>query len=64
MTDADIQRLDNGWRIRLPVRAENIRIEKRAVVVEEIDIRREMVEEVEDTVPMHREAIGLPPRFR
>jgi len=64
MTDADIQRLDNGWHVRVPVHAEEVRIEKRAVVVEEIDIRREMVEEVEDTVPMHREPIGLPPRFR
>lgn len=44
--EADIQRLANGWRIRLPIRREEITIEKRTVVFEEVEIRREQVEDV------------------
>ena len=34
-----------GWRIRLPVRREAITVHKRTVVVEEVEIRRELVHE-------------------
>jgi len=45
--DAAVQQLSNGWSIRLPVRAEEVRLEKRVVVYEEVEIRREYIEEVE-----------------
>jgi uncharacterized protein (TIGR02271 family) len=50
-------RQPDGWSIRLPVRREEVRVEKRVVVYEEVDIRREPVEDVEhvhDTV-LHEE---------
>ena len=46
-----------GWEIRLPLRAEQVTIEKRPVVVEEVVIRRRPLEEVvrlEDTVQLER----------
>ena len=42
-------RADGGWRIVVPVRGEEVAVEKRAVVYEELEIRREMIE---DTQPM------------
>ncbi|HLQ35734.1 MAG TPA: DUF2382 domain-containing protein [Chloroflexota bacterium] len=42
-------REDGGWRIAVPVRAEEVAIEKRTVVYEEVEIRREMIE---DTQPV------------
>jgi len=34
-----------GWRVVIPVRAEHVSVEKRTVVYEEVDIRRELVED-------------------
>lgn len=48
--DAQVERRDGGgWRIVLPLRKEEIAIEKRTVVYEEVEIRREMLE---DTAPI------------
>ena len=33
-----------GWSIRVPVREHNISVEKRTIVYEEVEIRREMIE--------------------
>jgi hypothetical protein len=35
-----LQRLACGWAIRLPVRADHVRIEKRTVIVERVTVRR------------------------
>ena len=46
-----------GWTIRLPVRAEHIRLEKQPVVVEEVIIRRERrmdVVHVDETIQRER----------
>jgi uncharacterized protein (TIGR02271 family) len=52
--DAHIERRDaGGWRITVPVRNEQVAVEKRTVVYEEVEIRREMLE---DTQPMARAA--------
>lgn len=46
-----------GWLIRVPLRAEQVTVHKRVYVVEEVDIQRELVDEVEtvqDTVRRER----------
>src|SRR5581483_12033636 len=44
--EASVQRNGDGWTIRLPVRVEEVHVQKRVVVYEEVEIRREYVEEV------------------
>ena len=44
--DAHIERTANGWYIRLPLRREDVRIDKRTVVAERVVIRRASVEDV------------------
>jgi len=44
--EASIERSPQGWSIRLPVRAEQVEIEKRVVVVEEVVVGRQRVEDV------------------
>ncbi|HLG69402.1 MAG TPA: hypothetical protein VK009_03150 [Chloroflexota bacterium] len=42
---ADIEaREGGGWRIRVPVRKHAVTLEKRTVVYEEVEVRREMIE--------------------
>jgi len=41
------RREDGGWRLVIPVRREEVAVEKRTVVYEEVEIRREMVEETQ-----------------
>ena len=54
--DAQIERREaGGWRIVLPVRREDVSVEKRTVTYEEVEIRRELLE---DTVPMSIEPLG------
>jgi stress response protein YsnF len=54
--DASIERREaGGWRIVLPVRREDVSVEKRTVVYEEVEIRRELLE---DTAPMAIEPLG------
>ena len=48
--DARIERrAAGGWRILVPVRTEDVAVEKRTIVYEEVEIRREMLE---DTRPI------------
>ena len=44
--DAHIERVAGGWHIRLPLRREDVRIDKRTVVAERVVIRRASVEDV------------------
>jgi stress response protein YsnF len=44
--DAHIERTANGWYIRLPLRREDVRIDKRTVVAERVVIRHASVEDV------------------
>jgi uncharacterized protein (TIGR02271 family) len=44
--DAHIERTPGGWHIRLPLRREEVRIDKRTVVAERVMIRRASVEDV------------------
>lgn len=54
--DAQIERTEaGGWRITLPVRREDVSVEKRTVVYEEVEIRRELLE---DTMPMTVEPLA------
>lgn len=54
--DAQIERREEGgWRIVVPVRREDVSVEKRTVVYEEVEIRRELPEE---TMPMTVEPLG------
>jgi stress response protein YsnF len=44
--DASIERRsDGGWRIRVPLRREDIQVTKQTYVTEEVEIRREYAEE-------------------
>jgi len=46
--EASVQRTDaGGWRIRLPIRREEVCVEKVTVVAEEVDIRLERIDTVE-----------------
>jgi uncharacterized protein (TIGR02271 family) len=46
--EASVQRTDSGgWRVRLPVRREEVCVEKVTVVTEEVDIRLERIETVD-----------------
>ncbi|HVA26507.1 MAG TPA: DUF2382 domain-containing protein [Chloroflexota bacterium] len=46
--DAQVERREaGGWRIVVPVRTEEVTAEKRTVVYEEVEIRREMLEETQ-----------------
>ena len=45
--EAHIDRLESGWAIRLPLRREEVRLEKRTVVGERVVIRRARVPDVE-----------------
>lgn len=45
--EAKVESLARGWRVRLPVRAEHIRIDKRTIVAEEVIVR---TAPVQDTV--------------
>jgi uncharacterized protein (TIGR02271 family) len=45
-TEATIERAENGWSIRLPLRREELRAEKRTVVAERLLIRRKEVADV------------------
>lgn len=48
--EAQIERREaGGWRLIVPVRREEVVVEKRTIVYEEVEIRREMLE---DTQPM------------
>ena len=61
--EASIERLCDGWCIRLPVRREDVHVDTRVVVYEEVDIRRELVEEVEHVDErVRREELDLQPR--
>jgi len=61
--EGQLERLSNGWTIRLPVRKEDVRVEKRVVVYEEVDIRREYVEDVEHVDDLvRREELEVRPR--
>ncbi|MBV9119389.1 MAG: DUF2382 domain-containing protein [Chloroflexi bacterium] len=42
-----IERTCDGWMVSLPVRREQVTVRKHTVVYEEVDIRREYVEDVE-----------------
>jgi stress response protein YsnF len=44
--EAHIDRLESGWSIRLPLRCEEVRLEKRTVVGERVVIRRARVPDV------------------
>ena len=44
--EAEIERSTHGWVIRLPVRAEEVTVEKQSVAVERVAIRTRQVEEV------------------
>jgi len=44
--EANVTRVDGGWSVALPVRAEEGRVRKRAVVTEEVRLRREPTTEV------------------
>ncbi|HLY65382.1 MAG TPA: DUF2382 domain-containing protein [Chloroflexota bacterium] len=44
--EAEIERGPEGLRITLPIRAEHVTVEKQTVVYEEVEIRRELVEEI------------------
>ena len=51
--EAEVQPFNGGWWVRLPVRAEQITIDKEVVVSEEVTLRTKQVEDVvrvEDTV--------------
>jgi uncharacterized protein (TIGR02271 family) len=39
--EAAVARGQDGWSVRLPVRAEHVRARKRAVVIEEVRLRRD-----------------------
>ena len=54
--DAQIERTEaGGWRVVIPVRREDVSVEKRTVVYEEVEIRRELLE---DTMPMTVEPLA------
>lgn len=42
-----LERTETGWAIRLPLRREEVRVEKRTVVAERVHIRRQAVQDVE-----------------
>jgi uncharacterized protein (TIGR02271 family) len=44
--DAHLERTPDGWHIRLPLRREEVQIDKRTVVAERVVIRRAAVAEV------------------
>jgi hypothetical protein len=44
--ECSVVSLNPGWTVRVPVRREEVSVEKRAVVVEEVVLRRRSVEEV------------------
>jgi stress response protein YsnF len=43
--DIQIERQGRSVRVRIPVHAEEISVHKRTVVYEEVDVRRELIEE-------------------
>ena len=44
--EAHVEPTAGGWSIRLPLRAEDVTVDKRTVVVETVTVRRGQVEEV------------------
>ncbi|MBV8083286.1 MAG: DUF2382 domain-containing protein [Chloroflexi bacterium] len=61
--EGQLERMPDGWFIRLPVRKEDVRVEKRVVVYEEVDIRREYVEDVVHVdEQVRREELDVRPR--
>ena len=61
-TAEDITSAGGGWRIRLPICREMVRVEKRTVVFEEVEIRREMIEgftTIQDTVGREERDVRL-----
>jgi len=44
--EARAEPVTGGWAVRLPVRAEEIRIDRQAVVIEQVVVRAETVEEM------------------
>lgn len=44
-------RQEGGWRIVIPVRREEVAVEKRTEVYEEIEVRREMIEGLPQGLP-------------
>ena len=44
--EAQLERTRDGWHIRLPLRREEVRIDKRTVVAERVVIRRASVDDV------------------
>jgi hypothetical protein len=60
--EAQIERSNGGWRIRLPVRAEQVKVEKRVVVAEEVRIWKDRVPEVARVEgDVHREELVVRP---
>ena len=47
MTGATIAREPHGWRVSIPLRCEDVTVRKQVLIVEEVDIRRELDEEDE-----------------
>ncbi len=43
--EARVERAGSGWRVRLPVRAEEVQVEKQSVVAEHVVVRRRTAEE-------------------
>ncbi|HEU0169114.1 MAG TPA: DUF2382 domain-containing protein [Chloroflexota bacterium] len=62
--DASLEQGANGaWRIRVPLRREEVRVAKQTYVVEEVEIRREYEEGPEDEAPTQRISSPVrPPR--
>jgi stress response protein YsnF len=44
--DIEIERNGTSFRVRIPVHAEEVSVQKLAIVYEEIDVRRELIEEI------------------
>ena len=59
----DAERHERGWRVHVPVNAEDVSVQKRAFVVEEVEVRRELVEDVEPvTETVRREELRVETR--
>ena len=43
--DARVERAGSGWRVRIPVRAEQVHVEKQSVVAEQVVVRKRTTEE-------------------
>ena len=52
-TEARIERTENGWSIHLPVRREEVSLEKRTVAGEEVVIRRPDLDATQPLEPTH-----------